>query len=150
MRETPSKIMIAIKRSFFHQKITARASIGGGVEAMKGIYQSIRVAQVSGHRFVVNFILMQGQGGKMVVNVDVSNSTFWGNWSMHAVVPAAAGTVPLETIHRIQKVQKKDGSPFMDSKAMVQLRRLKKVMFQVKYRNISEGESGTQAGCWLS
>lgn len=46
LREDPSKRMIAIKRSFFHPKITARASIGGGVEAMKGVYQSIRAAQV--------------------------------------------------------------------------------------------------------
>lgn len=46
LREDPSKRMIAIKRSFFHNKITSRASIGGGVEAMKGVYQSIRAAQV--------------------------------------------------------------------------------------------------------
>ena len=46
MRETPSKHMIAIKRSFFHRKMVERLSIGGGVEAMKGVYQSIRAAQV--------------------------------------------------------------------------------------------------------
>ena len=49
MRETPSKTMIAIKRSYFHQQMVQRESIGGGVEAMKGVYQSIRAAEV---RFV--------------------------------------------------------------------------------------------------
>ena len=46
MRVTPSKTMFAIKRSFFHKDIVARESIGGGIEAMKGVYQSIRAAQV--------------------------------------------------------------------------------------------------------
>jgi hypothetical protein len=41
--------MIAIKRSYFHQQMVQRESIGGGVEAMKGVYQSIRAAEV---RFV--------------------------------------------------------------------------------------------------
>ena len=45
MREMPSSRLIAIKRSFFDPKV-ARESLGGGVEALKGVYQSIRAAQV--------------------------------------------------------------------------------------------------------
>ena len=48
MRESPSKHpdMIAFRRSFFHKNITERMQIGNGVEALKGVYQSIRAAQV--------------------------------------------------------------------------------------------------------
>ena len=46
LRETPSKNMFAIKRSFFHPLMVERSSISGGVEAMKGVYQSIRLGQV--------------------------------------------------------------------------------------------------------
>lgn len=46
LRETPSKTLIAIKRSFF-ARTEERVRLGGGVEAMKGVYQSIRLAQVS-------------------------------------------------------------------------------------------------------
>ena len=38
--------MIPVKRAFFHQQMIERMSLGGGVEAMKGVYQSIRVGQV--------------------------------------------------------------------------------------------------------
>jgi hypothetical protein len=46
MRVTPPKTMYAIKRSYFHHQIILREALGGGVEAMKGVYQSIRAAQV--------------------------------------------------------------------------------------------------------
>ena len=46
MRVTPSKTMVAMKRSYFNEKMVTRVALGGGVEAMKGIYQSIRMAQV--------------------------------------------------------------------------------------------------------
>ena len=48
MRETPSHdpLMIGLKRSFFHKAIADRLPIGNGVEALKGVYQSIRAAQV--------------------------------------------------------------------------------------------------------
>lgn len=47
LRETPSSNLINIKRSYFARHATnARALLGGAVEAMKGVYQSIRAAQV--------------------------------------------------------------------------------------------------------
>ena len=46
LRETPSKTLIAIKRSFF-ARTEERVRLGTGVEAMKGVYQSIRLAHVS-------------------------------------------------------------------------------------------------------
>ncbi|KAF6219194.1 hypothetical protein HO133_005019 [Letharia lupina] len=63
LRETPSKSMINLRRSYFarHPVSEERTLLTGGVEAMKGVYQSIRLAE----------------GKRLVVNVDVSNSCFW-------------------------------------------------------------------------
>lgn len=50
LRETPSRKHISLRRSFFARVHDQRASLGHGVEAMKGVYQSIRFAQVSRYR----------------------------------------------------------------------------------------------------
>lgn len=139
LREDPSKRMIAIKRSFFHNKITARASIGGGVEAMKGVYQSIRAAQVylilescSGLAQSTNFL----QGGKLIVNVDVSNSTFWGPWKLTVLGAAACGYNGIADLHRAtEKIEKTQGAKKSDHVYMVKLRKLHKTKFHVSCRN---------------
>lgn len=59
MRETPSNKFLSIKRSFFDGK-DARV-LSGGVEAWKGIFQSVRATQ----------------GGRLTLNVDVATSVFW-------------------------------------------------------------------------
>ncbi|KAL9121776.1 MAG: hypothetical protein Q9187_001664 [Circinaria calcarea] len=123
LREDPSKRMIAIKRSFFHSKITARASIGGGVEAMKGVYQSIRAAQ----------------GGKLIVNVDVSNSTFWGPWKLTVLAAAACGSNGIGDLSRAtQKTEKTQGAAKTDHIFMMKLRKLNKAKFHVICRNYPE------------
>ena len=68
LRETPSKKLINLRRSYFvprEQVGKQMMTIGGGVEALKGIYQSIRMAE----------------GAKLVINADVSNSCFWNRTS---------------------------------------------------------------------
>lgn len=47
LRETPSRNAINIRRSYFARLGADRAQLGQGVEALKGVYQSMRVAQVS-------------------------------------------------------------------------------------------------------
>lgn len=59
LRETPAKHFITIKRSFF--KHAGAQRLDGGVEAWKGIFQSIRPCQ----------------GGKLTINVDVAAAVFW-------------------------------------------------------------------------
>lgn len=59
MRETPSKHFIAIKRSFFQQ--AGARELERGVEAWKGIFQSVRATQ----------------GGRLTINVDVATAVFW-------------------------------------------------------------------------
>lgn len=46
LREYPSSQFLAIKRSFFNPK-GENKDLGGGVLAFKGVYQAIRVANVS-------------------------------------------------------------------------------------------------------
>lgn len=47
LRETPSHRHIAVKRSYFGRTTEERMILGSGIEAMKGVYQSIRAAQVA-------------------------------------------------------------------------------------------------------
>lgn len=64
IRETPAKKYVAIKRSFFSR--AGSRELEGGVEAWKGIFQSIRAAQ----------------GGRLIMNVDVATSCFWKEGSL--------------------------------------------------------------------
>lgn len=63
MREGPSNDprLVPLKASFFRREGGDRMDLGGSIEAWRGIFQSIRPAQ----------------GNKMVINLDVSNTTFW-------------------------------------------------------------------------
>ncbi|KAK7529899.1 Piwi domain-containing protein [Phyllosticta citribraziliensis] len=64
MRETPSRNLTAIKKSFFSKGQT-RVPLGGGIEALKGVFSSIRITTSA----------FNTPG--LSVNVDVSNGTFW-------------------------------------------------------------------------
>lgn len=60
LRETPSKSQIAVKRSYFSRKklgsgsdnLGGKNDLTGGIEALKGVYQSIRLAEVFQPSFV--------------------------------------------------------------------------------------------------
>jgi len=64
MREGPSQNYTQIKKSFF-QRGEERFDLGGGVEAFKGVFSSLR--PVLNDRFQKS----------LSVNVDVANGTFW-------------------------------------------------------------------------
>jgi eukaryotic translation initiation factor 2C len=64
MREGPSQNYTQIKKSFF-QRGEERFDLGGGVEAFKGVFSSLR--PVLNDRFQK----------ALSVNVDVANGTFW-------------------------------------------------------------------------
>lgn len=64
MREWPSQRYTQIKKSFF-QRGEQRFDLGGGVEAFKGVFASLR--PVLDDKFNKN----------LSVNVDVANGTFW-------------------------------------------------------------------------
>lgn len=59
LREVPSKRLIAVKRSFFARGNVRRVLLGGGVEAMKGVYQSIRATHVSCTKIFLGLIILK-------------------------------------------------------------------------------------------
>ncbi|PNS21294.1 Protein argonaute [Sphaceloma murrayae] len=78
LRESPSRKLIPIKRCFY-QNGQKRNPLGGGVEMMKGVYQSMRVA----HSITGKHILS--------VNVDVANGTFWTAGPLPQVIGTIIG-----------------------------------------------------------
>lgn len=121
LRETPSKTLIAIKRSFF-ARTEERVRLGSGVEAMKGVYQSIRLAH----------------GNRLIVNLDVSNGTFWTESPLWTTVLAMTRCADTHDIAHKMKDVITDASrtpPIMaESPQRRELRRLKKVAFYIKHR----------------
>ncbi|KAF3926425.1 hypothetical protein AA313_de0205639 [Arthrobotrys entomopaga] len=106
LRETPAKHFITIKRSFF--KHAGCQTLDGGVEAWKGIFQSIRPAQ----------------GGFLTVNVDVAAAVFWTESNVVTCIQKLLklGT-PEELIAKTRnEAGKKD------------LNRAKKIQFYTKHR----------------
>ena len=77
LREWPSSQYTAIKRSFF-QHGEERFPLGGGIEAFKGIYQSMRI--VHGLK-----------GAQLSVNLDVANGTFWSKGRLVEAAVALCG-----------------------------------------------------------
>lgn len=58
LREMPSRNTINIRRSYFDRLGTDRAALGQGVEAMKGVYQSMRAAQVTSNMNLNSFYIL--------------------------------------------------------------------------------------------
>ncbi|KAF3906153.1 hypothetical protein ABW20_dc0100583 [Dactylellina cionopaga] len=106
LRETPAKHFITIKRSFF--KHAGAQSLDGGVEAWKGIFQSIRPAQ----------------GGHLTINVDVAAAVFWTESTVLGCVQKLfkIGT-PEELVNRLRTEHGRR-----------ELRRVKKVQFYTRHR----------------
>jgi eukaryotic translation initiation factor 2C len=74
MGPSNNRNLVPIKRSFFARN-GERSDLGGGVEVFRGVYQSMRLAQ----------------GGKLVINVDVANTTFWKPMSLLAALQTNSG-----------------------------------------------------------
>jgi eukaryotic translation initiation factor 2C len=67
LRQYPSTQYVQIKRSFFSRGDN-RFPLDDVIEAMKGVYSSIRLSQPIGST---------GTSTGLACNVDVSNGTFW-------------------------------------------------------------------------
>lgn len=140
LRETPSKNMINFRRSYFARAadIRDRTMIGGGIEAMKGVYQSIRVAEVSCTRqpFYSNADKpLQGQ--KLVINVDVSNSCFWKQATIaHLAFEISGRSNQLDFLSDAWNVPSGQSEPPL----WKYLRRLEKNKFYVNHRGLGKGK----------
>lgn len=78
LREGPSKRFTSIKRSFFAMG-QKRFDLGGGIEAFKGVYQSLRIA----HSYTTQPTL--------TINIDVANGTFFTGGDLKSAVVKIAG-----------------------------------------------------------
>lgn len=122
LRQEPSSRLTAIRQSFFSRGID-RTSLGKSVEAFKGVYQTIRACH----------------GGRLAVNVDVANGTFWIPTTMlQTVIWLTASDDFEQMIDRLRDVrkyseEKKDW--FMErSPGWLELRRLHKLAIVAKHR----------------
>ncbi|MCJ1277895.1 hypothetical protein MMC21_005709 [Puttea exsequens] len=115
LRETPSKHLINLRRSYFARQGDPRDRklLGYGVEAMHGVYQSIRMAE----------------GKRLVVNVDISNSCFWHETCFDRLVYALSGAN--NEMSFIASCQPQDGK---EPRIYKHMRRLAKSRFTVKHR----------------
>ncbi|KAL8776952.1 MAG: hypothetical protein Q9213_008068 [Squamulea squamosa] len=121
IREWPSKQHINIKKSYFDRSaVGQKDTVGGGVEAMRGIYQSIRMAE----------------GKRMVVNVDISHTCFWNKANFPMIVNQLSGHMNLDSLPQSWRdARGKTNNRFST------MRRLKKNDFFVSHRNRSEQEN---------
>ena len=81
MRETPSQQYTQIKKSFF-QRGEQRFDLGGGVEAFKGVFASLRPC------------LNDRYQKSLTVNVDVANGTFWREQALGRAITMAFNCTP--------------------------------------------------------
>lgn len=122
LRETPSKKFINQRRSYFARAPDRNDTymVGNGVEAMKGVYQSIRAAE----------------GAKMIVNVDVSNTCFWGQTGLSQLAYQISGEGDYGRF--LSSCMPSQGR---EPAILKNLRRLAKNKFLVKHANQSKGQS---------
>ncbi|KAL8996468.1 MAG: hypothetical protein Q9169_004018 [Polycauliona sp. 2 TL-2023] len=121
IREWPSKQHINIKKSYFSRESGEKELVGGGVEAMRGIYQSIRMAE----------------GKRMVLNVDVSHTCFWNKSSFPMIVNQLSGHMDLDTL----EWNWRDRKTLKTNNKFQTMKRLKKNDFFVNHKNRSEREA---------
>jgi eukaryotic translation initiation factor 2C len=111
VRETPAKRFVAFRRSFYEQQ--GCKPLMGAVEAWKGIFQSVRIAQ----------------GGKLLMNVDVTTCCFWQDGALPGVAAKLCRQTDLQAFSNAIRTQGPRGA------IMKTLRRLKRVQFVCKHRS---------------
>lgn len=117
LRDGPSKRLTAIKRNLF-QKGEKRFDLGDGVEAFKGVYQTLRM--VNGPN-----------GAGLSVNVDVANGTFFNSGPLHLLASKITGCrSPNDLIQACRQGE--------NSRAGRGLKRLRKIHVVARHRGGNE------------
>ncbi|KAL8971351.1 MAG: hypothetical protein Q9183_001092 [Haloplaca sp. 2 TL-2023] len=124
IRENPSRQHINIKKSYFSRTGAAYRDLTGGIEAIRGIYQSIRMAE----------------GKRLVLNVDVSHTTFWRKSMFPSIVNQLSGLVNLEQLQHQWRDKRSDPTSIDNNKFRTMMR-LRKNKFIVEHRGRSAVES---------
>lgn len=123
MRETPSTKFFSFRRSFF-SKNNDRLMLGGGAEAFKGVYASIRCAFYGGN--------LRG----LSVNVDVSNGTFWAEQDLITAMTNATGISSKDQFQRTYKSSV--GPGWRKSNLYQSLKRLHRVKVFSDHRGVRD------------
>jgi eukaryotic translation initiation factor 2C len=136
LRESPSKNpqFTPLKRSFFTPN-SQHMAVGGGVDAYKGVYQSMRLAQVRPRTSDVCYLNTDfNKGGRLVINLDVSNTCFWGTGGL---ISQACHVLrcrdPQELTQKTRWVKNATGA-LQESEGFRNLRKLAKVRVKAMYR----------------
>ena len=95
-----------------------RHTLGNGIEAFKGVYQSMRLVQ----------------GAKLSVNADVSNGTFWTEFRFHHTAQLICKVRDTgELIAKLKPIRDKENN-LVESPGFREMRRLKKLGVYAKHR----------------
>jgi eukaryotic translation initiation factor 2C len=119
LREGPSSSpqFLTVRRSVF-KRAGERCDLGSGVEAWRGIYQSARLAQ----------------GGKLVINLDVSNTCFWKSAALISTIITKWKLRDPSQIVNLLKPKGENGSRKASYDHQVMERSLKGVEVKAQYR----------------
>ncbi|KAF2859346.1 Piwi-domain-containing protein [Piedraia hortae CBS 480.64] len=116
LRETPSKKLTSIKRSFFAPE-DKRTSLGRGVEAYRGVYQSLRIIHSS------------RQNARLAILVDVSNGTFW---TSQRLIEAAREVLDEQSLNHLVNTMTRMGGE--NSRAVMLRQKLRRLHVTCQHR----------------
>jgi len=129
LREMPSRTLIKLKRSFFPPqhglKDPNRFNLGFGVQAVKGIFMSLKP--------VLTASLTPG----LAVNLDVANSCFWEEQELKDVMMDLLQPPSSEFSHVQRMFQESDRSPqgWKRTRMYNVLKRLRRLAVIARYRD---------------
>ncbi|SMR63616.1 unnamed protein product [Zymoseptoria tritici ST99CH_3D1] len=115
LRHYPRLKYTPVKRAFF-AKGESRFDLGSGVEAFKGVYQSLRLVHP----------------GRLSINLDVANGTFW---TSSALTLAAVKVTGARDIADLSAMLSRGGQSSRGAQA---LKKLRKIHVEAKHRNSTE------------
>jgi eukaryotic translation initiation factor 2C len=121
LREFPSVSpnFITVKRSFFTRN-GQRMALGKGIEVVRGVYQSLRLAE----------------GKKLIVNLDVANGCFWQPSSLTSAIIAKNNLRDINQIVADCKPITDNGSVRPSPRQRVYEKDMKKMLVIAKYNGI--------------
>jgi eukaryotic translation initiation factor 2C len=129
LRENPSTSpnFITVRRSFFTRN-GQRMALGKGIEVVRGVYQSLRLAE----------------GKKLIVNLDVANCCFWQPSSLTSAIIAKYGLRDVQNIIADCKVIRDNGSVRPSQRYKIYEKDVKKLLVVAKYNGIKPSMANKQ------
>lgn len=118
-REWTAQKYTTIKQKVF-ARTQARVVLGGGIEAIKGAYQSLRVVHAAG-----------ALKGRLSLNIDVANTAFWSEGTLLNVAIALTGA--RDTNDLVVTLQKQGEK----GRAATELKKMKKLHVVASHRGTS-------------